>query len=450
MARSHVTHDSKKRRFRAQEITRVPKEWGEEHWIVNKEYCGKKLILKKNRRCSMHSHKKKDEVFYIQSGKVLLEMNDEKHTLLPGDFIHIIPNTPHRFTGLLDSEIIEFSTTHDEADSYRSEFSGHADPVRFTRQSSLIAAFNKKKILVIGDVMLDRYVSGRIDRISPEAPIPVVHAVAEREVLGGAANAAANACSLGADVTLLGVIGTDHDGARITQLLKTQAVRSSLIPTPDRPTTLKERITSIGGQQIVRIDRERTDDLPSSVHTKMTSALRKALSKTDAVLIADYAKGVVTPSLLKEVLTLAAKKKIPVILDPKPHGALTLKNMRGVSLITPNVSEARALAGDNRSSVDAIGKTLSKATNGSVLLTRGADGMDLFHNGKHLLHLDSQAPQVTDVSGAGDTVAAIVALTLSARGSREDGASLGNLGASIVVQKRGTAVCTRDELLQAL
>jgi quercetin dioxygenase-like cupin family protein len=166
----HIDGISSRSHFVASEVTRVPKEWGEEQWIVNKEYCGKKLILKKNRRCSMHSHKKKDEVFYLQSGKVLLEMSGKKYTLLPGDFVHVKPNAPHRFTGLQDSEIIEFSTTHDEEDSYRTEFSGHSDPKRFERQSAIIHSFKNLSVLVLGDVMVDRYISGRIDRISPEAP----------------------------------------------------------------------------------------------------------------------------------------------------------------------------------------------------------------------------------------------------------------------------------------
>lgn len=258
MKGKHIHHRSHQRHYRASEITRVLKEWGEEQWIVNKEYCGKKLILKKNRRCSMHSHKKKDEVFYLQNGKVLLEMDGKNYTLLPGDFIHVLPNSPHRFTGLLDSEIIEFSTTHDEEDSYRTEFSGHSDPVRFTRQSTFIKSWKDFTILVVGDVMLDRYVSGRIDRVSQEAPVPVVHAVHEQDIPGGAANVAANMTALGANSILIGAIGNDTDGKCLAALLSKAKITTSLITDPTRPTVVKERVTSLSGQQIVRIDREMT------------------------------------------------------------------------------------------------------------------------------------------------------------------------------------------------
>jgi D-beta-D-heptose 7-phosphate kinase/D-beta-D-heptose 1-phosphate adenosyltransferase len=444
----HIDGISSRSHFVASEVTRVPKEWGEEQWIVNKEYCGKKLILKKNRRCSMHSHKKKDEVFYLQSGKVLLEMSGKKYTLLPGDFVHVKPNAPHRFTGLQDSEIIEFSTTHDEEDSYRTEFSGHSDPKRFERQSAIIHSFKNLSVLVLGDVMVDRYISGRIDRISPEAPVPVIHAVSERDVLGGAANSAANMSAFGARVTLLGVVGNHGDGKRLKDMLKKQKIVASLLEDASRPTIVKERITSLGGQQIARIDREAVHSLSSSLEKRLIAILEKEIKKADAVLISDYAKGLITPTLLRTVLKHA--KKIPVVLDPKPHGHLTLAEMKGCTLITPNMHEAYGLVRDHHASSDVIGSKLSKATGGAVLLTRGAEGLDVFTHGKKILHLDSCAPQVVDVSGAGDTVAAIATMALGGKSSLEDSAELANTAASIVVQKRGTATLTAKELLDVL
>lgn len=448
MGPSHVHHGSQKRFFSAKDIFRVPKEWGEEHWIVNKEYCGKKLLLKKNRRCSMHSHKKKDEVFYLQSGKVLLEMDGKKHTLLPGDFVHVLPNSPHRFTGLQDSEIIEFSTTHDEEDSYRTEFSGHSDPVRFARQSALIKKFPKLRVLVLGDVMIDRYISGRIDRISPEAPVPVIHATSHCEVLGGAANSAANMSELGAHVTLMGVIGRDRDAVRLKEMLKKRKIRMILSEDPTRPTIVKERITSLGGQQIARIDHEEIHPLAELLEKKVIARLLQELKKVDVILVSDYGKGFITSAMFRAIVKHA--RNIPVVLDPKPHGQLVIRDMKGCTLLTPNMLEARNLLHDHRSSADRVGSTLSRMTDACVFLTRGADGLDIFAKGKKKVHLDSCSPQVVDVSGAGDTVAALASLALAAGGSLEDAAELANTAASVVVQKKGTATLTSQELLDIL
>src|SRR3989344_1107021 len=261
----YVNDRSRKHFFPASAIHKEKKLWGEEHWIVNKAYCGKKLILKKDRRCSMHSHKEKDEVFYVQSGKVLLELHGKKQILNPGDFIHIPPGTPHRFTGIENSEIFEFSTTHDEGDSYRSELSGHIDQDRYDREVALIEGFSKVHVLVVGDAMLDTYIEGSVSRVSPEAPIPIVRGRAQWHVPGGAANVSRNVVSLGGKSTLIGVRGADHAGKTLESLLKKGNSASHLIVDRTRCTTQKQRIVGNGKHQVTRIDYEETADVSSAI-----------------------------------------------------------------------------------------------------------------------------------------------------------------------------------------
>jgi quercetin dioxygenase-like cupin family protein len=324
----YIRTGSKKNIIVGKIIHREKKVWGEEHWIVNKEYCGKKLILKKDRRCSMHSHNKKDEVFYLQSGKVKMELKGTDHILNPGDIVHIPPQTPHRFTGLKDSEIFEFSTTHEEEDSYRTELSGHVEQERFDRQSALLKKFSKTSIIVIGDLMLDRYTYGSIDRISAEAPIPIVQTKGTKDLIGGAGNAAANICAIGARVRLIALCGKDLDGAIIKSLCKQKGIRTNLIFDPSRPTTLKHRITRNNNQQIVRIDTEETKQISAVQEQKILALLRTHAVSAHAILLSDYAKGVLTSKIFETAYALGKKHDIPVIVDPKPRGTSTLKHLQ--------------------------------------------------------------------------------------------------------------------------
>lgn len=436
--------------FRAGEIHRVPKEWGEEQWIVNKEYCGKKLILKKNRRCSLHLHKEKDEVFYVLKGKVKLEVGGKTHMMLPGDFVHIKQGQEHRFTGVEESEIMEFSTTHSEDDSYRKEFSGHAEPERFARQAAIIQKFPTQKILVIGDIMLDRYIAGSVTRISPEAPIPIVHAMREWDMLGGAGNSAKNIQVLKASVVLVGAVGNDTAGKRAQKFGKEQNIKTVFFSHRGYITTQKERIVNQAGQQIVRVDREITSDIPSDIENDVLKQLPKLVSGMTAVVISDYAKGFLTPKIMKAISVLAKKEKIPLIIDPKPRAGLSLDLLKGATLLTPNVREARDLIGEPHADTERLGKVLSSKTGAAVLLTRGGEGMDLYESGKRTAHFDAHSPAVVDVSGAGDTVAAVAALCLAAGASLADSADIGNRAAGVVVGKQGTATVSSEELRGAL
>ncbi len=450
MPESHVSAGLHGTFFTGSNVHKEKKEWGEEHWIVNRDYCGKKLILRKNRRCSLHMHKEKDEVFYLQSGSVLLELGKKKYTMKPGDFVHVRANMYHRFTGLEDSEIMEFSTHHEEYDSYRKEFSGHVEPVRFARQSAIIKKFTKLCVVVIGDVMLDAYLAGSVDRVSPEAPVPVVRAQSHLEVPGGAANVASGMAALGAQVNLISACGSDETGKKLERFLIQRGIKTSFHRIAGRPTTRKERITAMSGQQIVRVDVEMTDVIPVSVEKKLISALTKAAKKADAILVSDYAKGVLTPAIMKAAYAAGKRHKIPVIVDPKPQGSSPLAGLKDAAAITPNLAEARKLLDAPRMTEEKVGPMLSKKLKGSLVLTRGGAGMDVYSKGKLKAHSDAHSAQVVDVSGAGDTVAAVIALGLAAGGSIEDAADIGNRAAGVVVQKRGTATVTTDELLSAL
>ncbi len=451
MKQQYVGSGSDQVFFRGKDVHREKKAWGEEHWIVNKEYCGKKLVLRKNHRCSMHHHREKDEVFYLQSGKVLLELGKKKYTLHPGDFVHVRSNTPHRFTGLEDSEIMEFSTTHDEGDSYRSELSGHIDQERFVRQSSLIKNFRTVSVLVIGDVMLDTYVNGDVERVSPEAPIPVVHHRSSHSVPGGAANAAMNIAALGGKATLLGLCGDDLEGKKLDALIRKGGVRPALIIERGGRTIEKVRVVS-NGQQMIRVDYEDVRPLTPTQRQAFLKKLKSVLKKHDALLLSDYAKGMFSSDMLKACVAAARKAKVPVILDPKPRDSGYIRTIKGATVITPNRGEAQYLAGASAAvSPSAIGKTLRKKTGSDVLLTLGGRGMMLVAGAKaQVREFPALAKEVADVSGAGDTVAATLALVLAAGGTLDDGADLSNRAASVVVGKLGTATLTSEELLRVL
>ncbi len=450
MEEQYVHSGSDQRYFPGGKVHRVKKAWGEEQWIVNKEYCGKKLLLKKNHRCSMHEHREKDEVFYLQSGRVLLELDGKKYTLEPGDFVHVPAKAPHRFTGLADSEIIEFSTHHQEDDSYRSEFSGHVDPERHGAQSKLLGQFKNVAVLVVGDAMLDTYIDGDVHRLSPEAPIPVLHATGHRSMPGGAANAAVNVASLGGSVSLLGMIGNDASGKFLTKLLKSAGVKS-LLQTDGRISTIeKQRYVTGGYHQLLRVDHEIVQVPSVADQKKLLTVFAKELPRHQVVLLSDYAKGVLTPAMLEQCIALANKAGIPVILDPKPRDASYLSHARGATLLTPNRPEASILTGGHADDLDDAAVQCVRATGGSVLFTLGAEGMLLASPRSKPKSFPAETKQVVDVSGAGDTVAAVLALGLGAKGELNAVVDLANRAAGLVVSKAGTARVNVEELRSVL
>lgn len=311
--------------------------------------------------------------------------------------------------------------------------------------------FPGRRVLVLGDVMLDEYVWGTVSRISPEAPVPVVAVRAESLKIGGAGNVAANIAALDGTADLVGVVGTDAAAERLTQgLARAGVTADGLVTDGTRPTTIKSRVVA-GSQHVVRFDRESDAPLSPAVRRQVLERVRARLPKADVLLVSDYAKGVVGARLVREVLVMAARTKTPVAVDPKvQHVPL----FRGVTVLAPNHQEAAAAARilvRDEADLLRVGQALLRRLQArAVLITRGEHGMSLFEAGRSVTHIPTSAREVYDVTGAGDTVMAILALALAAGAPLRHAAVLANHGAGVVVGKRGTATLDRAELARAL
>ncbi|MFM9865065.1 MAG: D-glycero-beta-D-manno-heptose-7-phosphate kinase [Micropepsaceae bacterium] len=307
------------------------------------------------------------------------------------------------------------------------------------------------KLLVIGDVMLDHFIYGAVERISPEAPIPVLKVEREARMLGGAGNVARNATALGARVSLIATVGDDDAGRAVVQLAGAEAqLSSNLIVLPGRPTTVKTRFVA-QGQQLLRSDQEDASAITGDIERRLLEAIEDEISTADAVVISDYAKGTVSATLAQRAIAAAGAAGKPIIVDTKAADVLAF---RGAQLLTPNARELSALTGlPSRSNADveaASAKLMNDLALGGVVVTRAERGMTAVERGQTAQHLVAEAREVFDVSGAGDTVLATLALALGAGASLHDAATLANVAAGIVVGKTGTAVVRADELLRAL
>ena len=316
-----------------------------------------------------------------------------------------------------------------------------------TRVASILAKFRRVRVAVVGDVMLDRYMLGDVERISPEAPVPIVIVEDERGVPGGAANVAANVLALGGRPHLVGVVGDDPAGEVLRRELAALAIDDDgLVAVPGRPTTSKTRILA-RGQQVVRIDREVTNPLPDRYRDAVLAAAQRALAESDVLVVSDYAKGVLDAALIEQLIKAAAKRKLPIVVDPKPKLLLAC---RGATLLTPNRRELEAATGGHFTEEDgefeATRKRLGVA---HLLVTLGAGGMTLASASQAIRRAPSIAREVFDVAGAGDTVTAWMAAALGTGTAIGEAAWLANLAASVEVGKRGTATVSRDELLEA-
>jgi len=314
-----------------------------------------------------------------------------------------------------------------------------------------VERFAGRRVLVLGDVMLDEYVWGTVSRISPEAPVPVVAVQSESLRIGGAGNVATNIAALDGQAAIVGVVGTDAAAERLTQELARAGVKTDgLVGDGTRPTTIKSRVVA-GSQHVVRFDRESVAPLPPLVRQRVLEQVRARLPEADVLLISDYAKGVVGARLVREVLALAARWKKVVAVDPKvQHVPL----FRGVTVIAPNHQEAAAAARiviRDEADLRRVGAALLRRLQAqAVLITRGEHGMSLFEAARPVTHIPTFAREVYDVTGAGDTVMAVLALALAAGASMREAAVLANYGAGVVVGKRGTATVSRAELARAL
>jgi rfaE bifunctional protein kinase chain/domain len=318
------------------------------------------------------------------------------------------------------------------------------------RARALVATMRTRRVLVVGDVMLDEFLWGRVSRISPEAPVPVVRVERESFHIGGAGNVAANVRGLGGVAVLAGVVGGDAAGSRLREAVARGGIEARLVTDGARPTTVKTRIVA-HHQQVVRADREDTADVGGGRSAAVRQAAREALPGCGALVVSDYQKGVVTARLLRELIPLARRRRVPVLVDPKvPHFAL----YRGATLVTPNQLEAEEATGvrigDERAAADAGRAILRALRCRATLVTRGEHGMCLVAQGRPPLHVPAAAREVFDVTGAGDTVIATMALAIAGGATFAEAAVLANAAAGVVVGKVGTAQVSPEELLAAL
>ncbi len=310
-----------------------------------------------------------------------------------------------------------------------------------------VARFPGRRVLVLGDVMLDEYVWGTVARISPEAPVPVVAVQAESLKLGGAGNVAANLAALDGTAELVGVVGTDAAAERLTQELTRAGVKADgLVPDGSRPTTIKSRVVA-GSQHVVRFDRESDAPLPPAVRRAVLQQVQARLPQADVLLISDYAKGVIGAPLVRAVLALAARWKTPVAVDPKVNHFATY---REVTVLTPNLLEASAGAGIIIDSIDALleagRRIVEKLSCDHLIITRGEQGMTLFSRDGSHRHIPAVSREVFDVTGAGDTVVAALALGLAAGLPMFESAWLSNVAAGVVVGEIGTVAITAAQM----
>jgi D-beta-D-heptose 7-phosphate kinase / D-beta-D-heptose 1-phosphate adenosyltransferase len=319
--------------------------------------------------------------------------------------------------------------------------------------ADLLIDFSGLAVLVLGDLMLDCWVYGQVDRISPEAPIPVlkIDPALQRWTLGGASNVAENIAALGAKAILVGVTGADAAAEQMARLTaENSRFEAVLIPDPSRPTTVKTRYIA-HGQQLLRADQESSAPLDDIAAAAVLAAYRARLAEADIVILSDYAKGVLSDAVLAGAIAAARDAGIPIVADPK---RLDFSAYRGVTMLKPNRLEASRATGidcgDDASAEAAGRQALAAADAQAILLTRGAQGLSVIPAEGEALHLPALARRVFDVSGAGDTTIAAFAVALAGGADLADAARLANIAAGLVVAKPGTATISRDELAEAL
>ncbi|MCP2519386.1 D-glycero-beta-D-manno-heptose-7-phosphate kinase [Candidatus Aminicenantes bacterium AC-335-A11] len=317
--------------------------------------------------------------------------------------------------------------------------------INFERAHSIIKNFEKKRIAILGDIMLDQYIIGKVSRISPEAPVPVVEITSENYCLGGAGNVAHNLEALGAEYLLVGVIGNDNSGKKILDRVKN---KKGIFIDKGRPTIVKTRIIA-HHQHVVRVDREKKLPIPEKIEKEIINFLKK--EDYDGIIISDYSKGTITKSLMKSLLNFTSKNNIPVFVDPKvEHFNL----YSPITLMTPNQFETEGIVNRRINSDDEIENAgreiLSRITCEYLIITRGEKGMSVFMKDNKVIHIPTVAKEVYDVTGAGDTVIATASLSLLSGANILESAILANYAAGIVVGKLGTATVSREELLKEI
>jgi D-beta-D-heptose 7-phosphate kinase/D-beta-D-heptose 1-phosphate adenosyltransferase len=335
----------------------------------------------------------------------------------------------------------------------------------FQRLREIVEGFAGRKLIVLGDLMMDEYVWGRTSRISPEAPVMVIDTERETSVPGGAANVVNNLLALGAEVSVVGVVGEDSAGeALIRALRECGADTSGIVPDASRPTTRKTRVVA-HHQQVLRVDREQTHPISDAIAAQLQSALRHAADQAQAVVVSEYNKGVFTPTVAQAVTGLCRGSHLLLTSNPKPPNA---RRLAGANLISLNQSEARSLSGDDRfafgeevvspdapfagqEGLEAAGAALVQSLGvQNLVVTHGAKGLSVFHADGTATHIPPHLVEVYDAAGAGDTVISTTSLALAAGATVAEAATLGSFAAACVVRKVGVATVTPDELIAEL
>ena len=319
------------------------------------------------------------------------------------------------------------------------------------RASELVQQFAGHRILVLGDLILDRYVWGNTDRISPEAPVPIVRVERESIMLGGAGNVARNLASLGAQVEVLGLVGEDETASELESLFDRWKIDTRiLLREPDRPTTSKTRVIS-RGQQVVRYDRESEEPIGVGLVESLLDALRSGASRARGAIIQNYGKGLLVPEVVREAMAIFGEFGVRVFVDPKEP---PWEVYRGAELIKPNLREAEEVTRvrvRGEGDLERLGRQLLELCEGATIaVTRGGQGMSLFGSDLGSCHVPTQLRAVSDVAGAGDTAIAALALARLSGSSWPEAAELANAAAGVVVQVPGTATITPEELLDAI
>lgn len=320
-------------------------------------------------------------------------------------------------------------------------------PFTEARLKELFGNFQGKHVAVVGDLMVDRYYWGRVFRVSPEAPVPVVEVESESVRLGGAANVANNIQALGGIPLLVGLVGDDHPGVMLTEVLREKNLDTAgIVVDGGRPTTIKTRVIA-HGQHVVRIDHESKADCPDHLAVRIIDAVKYNIRMLQGIIIEDYNKGVVTREVIRELVTIAKKYRVPITVDPKFNNFLEFKD---VTVFKPNRREVEEILGGRLNDVDRVEaagrKLLEQLGAGNILLTRGEEGMSLFEADGTVTHFGTTAMNVQDVSGAGDTVISTLTMALVGGASVREAALLANYAAGIVVSEVGIVPVQPDQL----
>ena len=320
--------------------------------------------------------------------------------------------------------------------------------ISIERLEEILKKFNEVRIAVVGDMMLDEYLIGKVNRISPEAPVPVVNIEEERSVLGGASNVANNLRSLEGEVLVFGVVGEDSNGEKfIKELTEKKIDPSGIVKDRMRPTIIKSRILS-QGQQLLRLDWEKDTDISKDIQDKIIENMERYMDSIDAILLSDYNKGVLTEYVSEKIINMARKYNKKIIVDPKPQN---FRNYKGATSMTPNKKEILDYFGlkkfdDEEEIADAMERLKEELNLDYVVLTRSEEGFSLFD--KEHRRVPTVAREVYDVTGAGDTFISTLLLSLCAGATLYEAGVIANMASGIVVAKIGTAVATKKEIIE--